>query len=172
MRSLTTTRRVALLISLVFSTAHASSATPGGLELVVTSTRPAYSEGEDLSLHACLINRGNHAIYIYRELRDGIWLWPYDSDGKALALTFIQEHRPPPPNSRQDFVQLGPSAPVCVDITEPLSHLSLKATGSYTIQAEYKNPCSAEWVKKYFGLTIWEGRIESADTVRISVRPK
>jgi len=143
------------------------------LEVRVEADRRSYRVGTYINIAVLLKNTSGDPLYLYAELGWGasasLFLFVRDAVSREFVRqNFIADELPPPPTSKDDFIQLRPGYVYGTELGVSLRELGIERRGTYDLEVVYHSPSPMAYG---FGLPIFSremGEI-SAKPVRITV---
>ena len=143
------------------------------LEVRLEADRPSYRVGDKITVEALIENTSETALYLYGDLGFGesasFSLFARDAvSGKGLPQSPIFDDLPPPPTSKDEFIELRPAHVYGVGLGCPLSQLGIKKKGTYNLLLSYHSPIP---MSESFGLPIFSREMGGIDAkpLRITV---
>jgi hypothetical protein len=152
---------------------NATSHAKLGLAIELKADKNEYGLRDAVVLHITLTNSSASPIYVYKSLHQGdlagLSVWAKDVvTGKDVPRRFISDALPPPPKSKEAFVEIAPHASYTVDLPYTVQELNIAANGTYELFAEYQSPIPRTM---NFGLPIWsrEKGAARSNSVKITI---
>jgi hypothetical protein len=143
------------------------------LEVRLEADMPSYRVGDEITVEALIENTSGTALYLYADLGFGesasFSLFARDAvSGEDLPQSPIFDDLPPPPTSKDEFIELRPAHVYGVGLGCPLSQLGIKKKGTYDLLLSYHSPVPMSYA---FGLPIFSREMGAIDAkpVRITV---
>lgn len=152
---------------------NAASHAKPGLAIELKTDKNDYGLHDAVVLHITLTNSSASPIYVYKSLHEGdlagLSIWAKDVvSGKNVPRRFISDALPPPPKSKEAFVEIAPHASYTVDIPYTMQEFNIASNGTYELFAEYQSPIPHTM---NFGLPIWSREKGStrSNSVKITI---
>jgi hypothetical protein len=115
------------------------------LEVTLSTDRNSYKLGDQLNVRVLLENVSSSPFYIFRTLDSGesasVSLWLKDAaTGKDVPAMIVADESPPPPSSKDAFLELLPRHVHEVALTTTFANLNVRKSGAYKLIASYHSP--------------------------------
>ena len=142
-------------------------------EVTLQTDKQSYKLSDSITVRVFLTNKAHTPMYISKLMDFGesasFTLRTVDAaTGKDTPIVFLADALPPPPMSKESFIEIWPGDLHGTSFTSKFSGVNITKAGNYKLTVEYHNPIPQSYS---FGLATWSsemGPIES-NTVTISV---
>ncbi|HKW74072.1 MAG TPA: hypothetical protein VJN64_00980 [Terriglobales bacterium] len=148
------------------------------LKVSLDTDKARYGIRDEINIRVLLTNTSASPLYIYAPIEWGesasLSLWMKDMlSGRDLQQTIIADSLPPPPVSKDEFIELLPNHIYGVVLMSKLSQLNIEKKGTYELTIEYHSPIPASMS---FHLPAWtreDGTVSSNRvTIKVEADPK